>query len=279
MKSTIFQWEAQLTLSEFRTTLSVDQQQTLESQLELLSSETALTRQFVLNLHAECRLSSGSWSDVVTSICTADPNLDALVDAIKIAMRRHTLAGGSIPTPWPIHYGRVTAVDAFYDILIRAHKASSRLQAELVLSRLCRGPLDKVHKRLGRLKLGEFTFWATYHPHDADGHPFALLAGNADDVRCRLGLDRQDRGKKDLLLFVYALPAGNEPRYPTVADAYAGDTWLYFFRPAPTGEQSGRTMPWEDPDAPCLGEAPCREIVHAPTKGATLTEPPKIVLV
>ena len=94
------------------------------------------------------------------------------------------------------------------------------------------------------------------------------MPNDARDIRAQLGLDlgldQDERG--DLLLFEYALPDGITARFPTIADAYAGDTWLWFFRPARRGEPYGKTLPW-----PGCPNAPCPELVHESIKGNTLT--------
>ncbi len=112
--------------------------------------------------------------------------------------------------------------------------------------------------------------WATFNPADMLGDPFAAMPMEADGIRARLGLSRNEMGL-DILLFVYALPPGIEPLFPTMADAYAGQPWTWYFRPSLPGEAWGRTMTWE-------GEEPSSpEVVHAPLTGAVLEDKIRII--
>jgi hypothetical protein len=265
-------------LDDFRETLPADRQGLLQKRLDVLSSGTVPTRQFVINLWAESRLSEQALGEMSDALLTSSPELAELVRAARGVMQQHTLEGGPISCAWPSLYGRVDSLERFYDRLVAAKLARSRRQADLIVSRLCSSPVTASRQRLRSLSFGSYVLWATFHPTDVAGHPFDALSGDADYIRCRLGLDPMEQGK-DVVLMVYALPTGTEPLFPTVADGYAGDPWLHYFRPAGPHEQAGTTMPWEWPDTPCPGAAPCREVVHGPVTGEQLAEPPRMVIV
>jgi len=118
--------------------------------------------------------------------------------------------------------------------------------------------------RPGRVAWATFDVGRDRSPSGLD--PFGSMALEADVIRARLGLSTNDKGK-DLLLFVYELPSHMIARYPTIADAYAGDEWPYYFRPSLEGERWGMTMPWDG-----CGMPPCPEIVHEAVNVASLRD-------
>ena len=123
----------------------------------------------------------------------------------------------------------------------------------------------------GRLLAKEdyYVMWATFDHENPGGDPFAQMPDEAHAIRAQLGLDPNDSG--DMLLFVYTLPGGTPARFPTICDAYAGDAWLRYFRPALPSDTCGWTMTWDAGEEP-----PCPEVVHEPVTGDTLTEPLRI---
>ena len=58
-------------------------------------------------------------------------------------------------------------------------------------------------------------------------------------------------------------------RFPTVAEAYAGDKWNYFFTPAPCDALYGVTLPWWEYE----GCSPRPEVVHEIIQGVCITAP------
>lgn len=98
--------------------------------------------------------------------------------------------------------------------------------------------------------------------------PFLTGPHDANGIRARLGLvSSREEKRKDLLLFVYNLPDGVRAFFPTIAEAYAGGDWLWYFRPATATDRYGRTMPWPDSKHP-----PSPEVVHEPITGNNLVE-------
>jgi hypothetical protein len=102
--------------------------------------------------------------------------------------------------------------------------------------------------------------WATFRADIFD--PFANWA-TAEEVRTGLGLTKPAQpDDQKLFLLVYCVPDNIPVRYPTIADAYAGEgDWNPNFQCAP-------------PDAPwgfTSGDAP--EVVHDEIRGAQLIAP------
>ena len=105
-------------------------------------------------------------------------------------------------------------------------------------------PRDVVTDEWRGHPLGQYLSWSTFHRrHRKGGGPVQCLRGKGRrNVRRLLGLDPEDDGV--LLLFEYSLPDGISPRFPTVAEAYAGSKWNHWFRPSPLDEPYGLTLPW-----------------------------------
>jgi hypothetical protein len=116
------------------------------------------------------------------------------------------------------------------------------------------------------------TIWATFDPDDPNAAPFEVTL-KANDIRGVLGLDPTDRDEP-LLLFEYELPATLQALFPTIAEAYAGDGWQVYFRPAPIDASFGLTMTWDE----YAERAPRPETVHLGFDGGTFLQPAKEVL-
>ena len=71
--------------------------------------------------------------------------------------------------------------------------------------------------------------WSTFDPQNATD-PFHGMPNSARAICCLLGLPL---GQPPYLQFEYALPDEIKPLYPTVAEAFSGQTWHVRFRPAP----------------------------------------------
>jgi len=83
-----------------------------------------------------------------------------------------------------------------------------------------------------------------------------------------LGLDCNEAGLP-LLLFEYEIPPRVVIRFPTVAEAYSGGAWPYFFRPAPRRSPYGMTMPWPEFER----RQPRPEVVHEVIDMGFMTSP------
>ena len=132
---------------------------------------------------------------------------------------------------------------------------------------------DVVAQRWRNYEMGRYLMWSTFDAATSTANPFEGISNTADAIAGLLGLDRNERGRP-LLLLTYTLPASVAPRFPTVAEAYAGGVWPYFFRPASPGAPYGMTMPWPE----YQHEAPRPEVVHEVIRGAQLAAPLRQVL-
>jgi hypothetical protein len=109
--------------------------------------------------------------------------------------------------------------------------------------------------------------WATFDLKTDAILMFAAARG-ADELRAVLGLDVNERGLP-LLLMEYRLPVSIVARVPTIADAYSGQDWPYFFRPAPPESVHGWTLPWPSHEQ----EKPRPEVVHNVVTGRQIANP------
>ncbi len=254
-----------MNLTEFISSLSPADSQALQERLDVLSRHN-LGRQFVINLKAEARFTIAIWQTLHQTFLNASPDPDSLRTAFIDAFRPYILNGGSIPTPWPTHYGRATPENIFADLLVKQGKATSRTAAKRFLRNLMSKSLPIVQQRLAHKEIGQYMIWATFNEDNPNGDPFEKLPDDAEGIRAGLGLDPNYTG--DMILLTYYLPVGVEPLYPTVADGYSSG-WNYYYRPSYTDERYGRTLCW-------LGRAdvsPCPEVVHKPVTGDCLLAP------
>lgn len=249
---------------DFRLKLPNSKQQQLQRRIDFLQRHSGLTGQFVLNLHAEHRLDLPAYQDIGNAVMSASVYLTSIRNATVQACRNHTHQGPSIPPPWPTLFGRAVTKENFCNYLARKNYFGSMARANSFVETLIRGSLDSNRRLLGQIDLGEYLMWATFDEENSSKHPFSgFNPRGADTIRARLGLNPDEAGK-EMLLFVYRLPDGVIPLFPTIADAYSGNGWLWYFRPASPGATSGHTMPWE------AKLKTCPEVVHMPVNGNVL---------
>lgn len=232
--------------------------------------KTGTQRQFAINFTGESRLSKAAWKEVEQAIMKRNPDAPRLQQALTEAFRAHTLTGDPIsPTPAPL--GRAVTRGRFEELMRHHHVFDTDDEKDQFMADLLDTGATTAFTRdqlRGRL-LANYVMWATLNYENPGGDPFAKMPDEAHAIRARLGLDPNDSG--DMLLFVYTLPGGTPARFPTICDAYAGDAWLRYFRPALPSDTCGWTMTWDAGEEP-----PCPEVVHEPVTGDTLTEPLRI---
>jgi hypothetical protein len=241
----------------------------------MLSGAGAAQRQFVLNLDADCHLCEAAWETIREVLLRDIPTAADLQTALRDACRRHMLQGDPIVVPFPASLGRAVTRDAFADVMRYQFVFNTAGEEDQFMDDLLEPRATAADNRaqLGGklLARGGRVMWATFDYEAGTStfgpDPFAGIRPEADAVRAHLGLSTNDAGK-DLLLFVYTLPAGVTPRFPTIAEAYAGDDWSYYFRPARDGERWGYTMTWNVTPSP----TPRPELVHEPVTGDNLVE-------
>jgi hypothetical protein len=256
-----------MTLEEILAGLSLTEREQVTTKLQSLARHCALTLQAVHNLNTETRLTEECWRLLVRSLAgAADPN--AQQQAITVAFQKHTLTGPEVPASSFGILGRAVTVRAFVHLLVKLGYYGSYESAHRALLNKLRRSLTVTKRGWGHFEIGRFLLWSTFNSDSIVGRPFDGFSGSADEIRGLLGLDRNDRFEP-LLLFEYTLPATEIARYPTVAEAYSGDSWSYFFRPAPPTASYGLTMPWPEYEK----RIPRPEIVHRVLKVSELVEP------
>jgi len=247
--------------------MSDDEKVSYEKRLCILASASGVGYQVAANTRCETRLDEPALRDIVQGFLQAAVDPEELKSAYTEKCRQHILEGGAIPKPWALYFGRAVTRERFCKRAVQVSDVEET-ELQLLFDDLASKSFDAVKKRfravLGDMEnkaLGEYVIWATFNPEDLDGHPLEGMPADADGIRARLGLDPNEKGE-DLICFVYELPLGIKPLFPTIADAQ----WNLLFRPAPLSSKWGLTMPW-----PGISEAkPRPEAVHKPITGSTV---------
>lgn len=261
-----------LTLDEFleKTIPDAAMRTAVQETLNALTSSSAVTRQFVLNLRSECRVEALVWKEVVDEIQHASPNPAHIRARLTTVFRRHTREGVVLAQPWPACFGRVVERPKMALFLKNNDNAFSDEDADAFLDDLVDKPVSYARGRLKDTLLAEnprYSLWATFNRANPAANPFEAMPPSAPHLTNRLGLP--SRGY-DLFKLAYSLPAGVTPRFPTVADAYVGDDWPLLYRASTHADTCGWTMPRTSQ------AKPCPEVVHEAITGATLEAPVQI---
>lgn len=231
----------------------------ITARLADLALQSALTARGVDNLYLEHRLDQEAWKLLIAELLTAKDSRSDLAAAISKVLRGWILKGPEVAlvVSGTMIYGRAISLDRFCALLIKQGHFASVKTARRRLRRLLSETLTQMVTDCTRFKLGQYLMWGTFSSANPASDPFAGMPPSADAVRALLGLERNEKGQP-LLLMQYTLPEGVAGRFPTVAEAYAGEGWSYFFRPSPTGSSSGLTLPWPE----YQDENPRPEVVH-----------------
>lgn len=265
--------------SDFLDTLSAAEGGRLKSAWDAssvtLSHAGAAQRQFAINFEADCHLCEAAWETVRLVVLRGIPTASELQTDLRDAFRRHMLQGDVVGAPFLAPLGRAVTREAFVEVLKEQFSFNTRSEEEQFMDDLLRAGVTPADNRAqlggallargGRVMWGTFAYDAATSSFGRD--PFAGMPPDADGIRACLGLSKNDAGR-DLLLFVYTLPAAVAARFPTIAEAYAGDEWFYYFRPALGGDPWGYTMTWDLLPPP----APRPEVVHEAVASDNLVE-------
>jgi hypothetical protein len=258
-------------LSDVLAALPSAEQLLFKKRLGSLVGHRATTFQAHHNLEAESRLPEAAWQELIEHVLNDGEGFERTRNAIRSVCRRWILSGTEVtvaigsPT-----FGRAVTVDSMVSLLRKSHPGRGRDFAWREVRDLWVKPLGLIKARWSNRELGLHLMWSTFSPNGK--HPFQDLPKTADGIRRILGLDPR-LARKPILLLEYKLSDGM-PRFPTVADAYAGDEWSYFFRPAPDGSPHGWTMPWPDYASK---SKPRPEVVHPVIKGESLVNSPRFL--
>ncbi|MBV9185876.1 MAG: hypothetical protein JO093_09635 [Acidobacteria bacterium] len=240
--------------------------------LQRLQDET-LGAQAVRNLYAEERLSDANWLALIAAL-VAQPSMD--VGAIKLCVihaMRHIwnmtpFPGGiALGVPTKIPYGRASSSEAFARLVSRSPGGTSASTLLKALRRQMLYDLKALKAQWKGRPLGLFPMWATFELGSADPFRHSHTFATADDVRACLGLPPETG---PVVSFIYELPAAVSPHYPTIIEAYAADSWNYYFMPSNTN-LAGKTLPWNR--TPALDTH--HEVVHQVVTADQLVTVPK----
>lgn len=244
---------------------SEDERRQIDERLRILADHSALGLQARMNLRIESRLPPDAWEALFRALLAVGTDPQTIKMSITQSLRSWTLQAPEIPPPRPAVFGRAVTLYRICKMLVdrgdfgtidRAEKSVRRLLSQLP------GTVPPVWRKRS---LGQFLMWSTFHP-DRTSSPFDGLPVEADAIRAHLGLLLAERGQP-LLLLEYSVPPDVPLRYPTVAEAYAGDDWSYFFRPPLADDPHGKTLPWPEP----AEMTPRPEVVHVVIRGDQLT--------
>jgi hypothetical protein len=257
-------------LDEALGALSAPEVSAVRAALVGFAASSGIRRQAVENLNNETRLRLDAWRDTVRAVADATTN-DDLHLRLVLTFRGHQLRADPISTLAP-RLGRAITTRR-YASMVADRIGISEGEAQRLVTRLLASDADSLNRsRFWTPWRENRTVWATFDPEDPSAAPFEVTL-KANGIRGVLGLDPTDRDEP-LLLFEYELPTTLQALFPTVAEAYAGDGWQVYFRPAPIDAVSGLTMTWDD----YVDRSPRPETVHLGFDGGTFLRPLREVL-
>ena len=228
----------------------------VEDGLLRLARISGLTFQAVQNFQIESRLARECWASLLKNL-SASTSAGSTCAAVTSILQLYTLSGPPVSLPDKRRLGRAISLQKFCNLLVDLGHYGAISSAHCAVRNMLNKPLLVLRKNWRHIPLGRYLMWSTFNPEDDIEHPFKGMDGSADEIRGILGLDRNEAGSP-LLLFEYEVPEHTAVRFPTVAEAYSGGAWPYFFRPAPKGSPYGITMPWPEFES----RQPRPEVVH-----------------
>lgn len=250
-----------MTLQQFLDDVSSDERAALDAVWQwaaeaLADADLAHVRETVED---ECRLPASAWDELLAALDAADA---ADVPSTMTTVFQDWIRNGPEIEDPPTPKGRAVDANRFLSWLDDQNVFASPSGKRQFLDDVQEdtSPTPPSHHQLRPLKLGKHVIWATFRAEVVD--PFADWA-TAEEVRTGLGLTKPAQpDDQKLFLLVYRVPDHVPVRYPTIADAYAGEgDWNPNFQCAP-------------PDAPwgyTSGDVP--EVVHDEIRGAQLIAP------
>lgn len=194
-------------------------------------------------------LANGAWEDVE--------------NAARGVFQSHTRKAPPVlgaPSP----KGRAITADRLLDLMREAGLIGKPEDEEQFLSGLRTHvpPTLPYDRQLYDCPLGAYSIWSTFDDHIAGGDPFDGCTSSAATVRHAFGLlDPISPSEVEMVLCIYRLPTGEPVHAPTIADAYAGDTWNPRYRASNPADRWGYTS----------GGRP--EVVHCVIPGRHLSAP------
>lgn len=245
--------------------------QEFHHRLRTLASVSATHRQAYINLQAESRLGFAAWDEIIGAVLSGDPSPDALQDRLRDTYRKYLLTGPDVRACSSVVLGRAVTVERFCTMLKDRNMHPDIDSARDELESISKLSVAQLQRRWERRELGRYLMWGTFSQDPGD--PFLDMHRTTDAFRCILGLDQNESGLA-LLLLTYSLPHTVTACFPTIADAYSGDVWVYYFRPASPTDPHGWTLTWDK----CSDQSGRPEIVHRVITGERLTAVPQVLL-
>lgn len=238
-----------------------------------LFDDVSVNGQAVLNFYADRYIEEDEWVEIMTDILAVPKDRKEICQAVTTAMRKFQLCGPKATVPAGRVFGRAIASDSFARRIaslgysLRAARAMMRDYKKL--------SVDALKLLWHNVPLGTHVMWSSFAelPHV---RPFDGIPRRTKDVAAIFGLPLSMKRKR-LLLVEFTFPPGCKPYIPRVTEAYSGDTWVYYFRPASheDGEKGyGRTYVWDSHAADFRGRP---EVVHLPISADQLAHEPEEV--
>jgi hypothetical protein len=237
--------------------------------LRTFARNSSINGQFLRNLQEERLVSESTWKDLFRAILDSPTDPQKLCEAIRATLRKHLFRGPTAKCPADTIFGRATTSESLARTFIVKHYFGSLPGALSHVRAMKTRELPALREKWRYFSLASFVMWSTFDP--AGGRPFQGIKRSARFFRAIFGLSAND-ADSPLLLLEYILPEGIAARIPTVAEAYAGDEWLYHFRPASEieiDEGYSRTYVWDELARKAGAGRP--EVVHEPITGYVLT--------
>lgn len=231
---------------------------------ELLSN--GVGAQAKRNIYDERLMDDGEWGTLVEAIMKVPGTYKDVTGAIREVMRARKLRGISAKIPHGAIFGRAVTSKSLAQALYGQAALGTLASAIHHVGLYKHVRAEILRKRWRNILLGRHVMWATFDPTGGDPFSFAEVPHEAKDISPVLGLG-EDTRFEPLLLIRYELPTTFSAQIPRISEAYAGDVWVYHFRPADSDDVDrghGRTYVW---DSHAKTHAGRPEIVHEPITG------------
>jgi hypothetical protein len=226
--------------------LDEESKRVIEGRLSALGT-TGAGKQAIRNIESEHQFLGLGWHYLFDAMKAVDPTPDSITRFTAFAFQNFTLTGPELTKCIDLQstiFGRIMRSEQLAENCAKTTKQSVAISS---------GNIAKRRKLPKNVKLGSYHMWSTFIPGSTE--PFSGLPSDSKHFCCRLGLEFDG---KSWVKMRYTLPLAAPPRVATIADAYAGTDWNYYFCVCPRNEPFGRTMPCND----CKHETGAYECVH-----------------
>ncbi len=238
---------------------------TVCKKLRDLAASHNVAFQMYQNLITEPRLSLNDWDTLFDTLYQTPPGNIATKKVITEFCRKRLRNGEPAIIEKDVVLGKVLCEEDYINMLLKKNYSCSEddaIETLMIQKRIHPSKFPRVWKKN---PIGEYNIWSTFDLTEKQC-PFGNPEPPKDKILCMLGLESQ---KGNILIFEYLLPKNVIPRIPTFTDAYAGNYWLRYFRPAIIDEPYGRTMPTDT----CKAKTGRPEVVHEVIRLENLKKP------